>query len=326
MAKSFRIAIVSDIHYAAAAERAFCADYNYRKEIKNPVAQIVAKLFHHFIWLRKHGAHNHLLDFFLKVAASCDVIIANGDFATNARSLGMSDDAAFAGAQECLERLRSCGAGAFYATLGDHELGKTGMFTGRGGMSLASWQRAVNGLGLEPFWRVQLGNYVLLGVTSSLIALPTFMGELRAEEIPEWERLRKIHLQTICDAFARVKPEQRVLLFCHDPTALPFLGREAIIREKLSHVEQTIIGHLHSNLVLRGSRVLAGLPTIPFFGNGVRRTSAALGAAQFWKPFHVRLCPSLTGIQLLKDGGFLTAELDADASRPALFKFHRIRW
>jgi hypothetical protein len=52
--------------------------------------------------------------------------------------------------------------------------------------------------------------------------------------------------------------------------------------------------------------------------------STALGEARHWKPFRVRLCPSLSGIELLKDGGFLTAELDADARQPAKFHLHRI--
>jgi len=57
-------------------------------------------------------------------------------------------------------------------------------------------------------------------------------------------------------AFAALQPQQRVLFFCHDPTALPFLWREDIVRGKLAHVEQTIIGHLHSNLFLRKSKLL----------------------------------------------------------------------
>ena len=48
--------------------------------------------------------------------------------------------------------------------------------------------------------------------------------------------------------------------------------------------------------------------------------SAALVA-----PFRVRLRPSLAGIELLKDGGVLTAELDPEAQQPARFHFHRLR-
>jgi hypothetical protein len=50
--------------------------------------------------------------------------------------------------------------------------------------------------------------------------------------------------------------------------------------------------------------------------------SAALHEARYWKPFNVRLCPSLAGIELLKDGGYYTAELDAEARQPAWFRFH----
>ena len=323
---SFHIAIVSDIHYAAAAERARCARHEQWQRVKNPAARTAGRLFHYFIWLRHHGAHNHRLDQFLQAVGQPDAVIANGDFANDTHSLGVSDAATFASAAECLGRLRHAFAGKFFATLGDHDLGKSGMFASPGITSLASWQRAVDGLRLEPFWRVQLGNYVLLGVTSSLIALPVFQSDLLANEIGAWEQLRNQHLQSIRAAFARLQPDERVLLFCHDPTALPFLGREPLIQAKLAQVEQTIIGHLHSHLILRTSRVLAGMPTISFLGNGVKRLSAALGQARRWQPFHVRLCPSLTGIQLLKDGGYLTAELDAHARRPARFEFHHLPW
>jgi hypothetical protein len=39
----------------------------------------------------------------------------------------------------------------------------------------------------------------------------------------------------------------------------------------------------------------------------------------------VRLCPSLAGIELLKDGGYYTVELDEAAQRPAQFEFHRLK-
>ncbi|HEX4342375.1 MAG TPA: hypothetical protein VH255_03235, partial [Verrucomicrobiae bacterium] len=132
--------------------------------------------------------------------------------------------------------------------------------------------------------------------------------------------------QQIRDAFTNLQPDERLLLFCHDPTALPFLWREEIVRKKISQVEQTILGHLHTNLVLRTGHIIAGFPTIKFLGKGAQKISAALGQARQWRPFHVRLCPALTGIQMLKDGGFLTADLAADASRPAKFELHPIKW
>jgi hypothetical protein len=47
-----------------------------------------------------------------------------------------------------------------------------------------------------------------------------------------------------------------------------------------------------------------------------------LRQARDWKPFNVRLCPALSGIQLRNDGGFLSMELDSEARQPALVRFH----
>jgi len=191
-------------------------------------------------------------------------------------------------------------------------------------MRLASYRRAKEDLSLEPFWQVELGRYVLIGLTSSLVALPVYAPDTLADEMAEWERLRGEHLAAIGQAFSKVKPGQRILLFCHDPTALPFLWREPAVFDKLAQIEQTVIGHLHTNLVLWKSRMLAGMPPIRFLGHAARRMSTALQEARHWKPFHVRLCPALAGVELLKDGGFCTLTLHADAARPLDFKTHRI--
>ena len=180
-------------------------------------------------------------------------------------------------------------------------------------------------LGLRAFWKLELGNYVLLGVVSSLVALPVFGPDVLPEERSAWETLREQHFSEIRAAFAALQPQQRVLLFCHDPTALPFLWRDDVVRNKLTHVEWTIIGHLHSNLFLWKSKLLAGMPVIRFLGHSIHRMSTGLNEARLWRHFHVRLCPSLAGIELLKDGGYLTAELDAEAQQPGRFRFHRLR-
>ncbi len=322
--ETFRIGILSDIHYAAAAEQARGNDFEYRA-IKNPVRRATISAFLRFVWMHNPLGQNHLLEKFLAEAGQFDFVVANGDYSCNSTFVGVSDAAARESARQCLTKLREKFPNRFQAAFGDHELGKLSTFTGKGGMRLESWRRATSDLQLEPFWRVELGKYVLMGIVSSLVALPVFEPDLLPKERAEWEKLRGAHLQEIRRAFAALKPDQRVLLFCHDPTALPFLGRDEIIRSKIAQIEQTIIGHLHSNLVLWKSRLLAGLPTIHFLGNAGRRMSTALGRAKEWKPFRVRLCPALAGIELLKDGGYLTAELAADASRPARFEFHRIK-
>ena len=76
------------------------------------------------------------------------------------------------------------------------------------------------------------------------------------------------------------------------------------------------------NLILWKSRFLAGMPVIRFMGSTARRLSAALAEGRHWRPFNIKLCPAIAGIQLLKDGGYLTLTLDSEARRPAEFQFH----
>ncbi|MCX6925127.1 MAG: hypothetical protein NT154_18225 [Verrucomicrobia bacterium] len=317
------LGILSDIHYACAAEQARGDDYELRG-IPNPVVRILAHLYRHYIWLRQPLRKNYLLDQFLEHAAAFDYVIANGDYSCNSAFVGLSDDAACQSARECVEKLRQRFGANLRTTFGDHELGKLSMFGGNGGMRLASWRRAQEEVGLQPFWRLEIGSYVLLGIVSTLLALPVFYPDMLPAERPEWERLRAEHLAEIRRAFEALQPGQRVLLFLHDPTALPFLWREESVRAKLSQIEQTTIGHLHTNLVLWKSRLLAGMPPIRFLGHTVERMSIALSQARYWRPFHVRLCPSLAGVELLKDGGYCTLELDPEARRPASFRFHHL--
>jgi hypothetical protein len=279
-------------------------------------------LFRDFIWLRDPMGQNHLLDTFLERSAQWDLVIANGDYSCNSINVGVSDDAACQSVRECLGKLRQHFGARLRANYGDHELGKVSFVGGRGGMRLASWRRASQELGLEPFWRVEVGKYVLLGMVSSLVALPVYEPDTLPTERPEWERLREEHLAQIRRVFSSLQADQKVLLFCHDPSALPFLWREPEVQARTPQIEQTIIGHLHTNLVLWKSRWLAGMPQIRFMGHTAGRLSTALREARNWRPFNVRLCPALAGIELLHDGGYLTAELDAEANRPARFQFH----
>jgi len=317
------IGVVSDIHYASAAERARGNDYEFRA-IDNILLRLFVRMHRRFIWLREPLNQNHLLERFLNEAGAFDHVIANGDYSCNTAFVGMSDDAACQSARECLERLRQKFGDRLRANFGDHELGKVSFFGGQGGMRLSSWQRARDELGLERFWELEIGRYVLMGVVSSLIALPVFEPDTLPEERPEWERLRTEHLAEIREAFAKLDPGKRVILFCHDPTALPFLWREEKVRGRLSQIEQTIIGHLHSPFILWQSRLLAGMPRIGFLGHTAKRLSTALREARHWKPFNVRLCPALAGIELLKDGGYLSIELNPDGGRPARFQSHRL--
>ena len=319
MSSSYRIAVLSDIHYAAAGEQARGDDYETR-DITNPVARRLLRAFRDYVWLRQPLRQNHLLDRFLDQVGEADCVVANGDYTCDSAFQGVADDAACESVRTCLGRLRARFGDRFHPTFGDHELGKKNFRGDRGNMQLASFDRAVGELGLRPLWQTDLGRWRLIGVTSSLIAFPHFAADARAEELPRWHTLREAHLAEIRAVFAALPADRRVLLFCHDPTALPYLAREPVISARFGQIAQTVIGHLHTPLVLWKSRLLAGMPQINFLGHTVRKMSGALHEARLWRPFRVRLCPALAGTELLKDGGFLTAVLGDEAE----FEFHSI--
>lgn len=324
MSATATVLIVSDIHHAGAAERQR-QGYEIACAPNWPVRQFV-RAYRGYVWLRDPLGNGRFIDAFLQRSGPADFVIANGDYSADSRFVGVSDNAAFASAEECLAKLRTRFGERLHATIGDHELGKMSLVGGHGGLRLASWPRTTGGLGLRPFWQHEWGSYVFMGVTSTLLALPIYAREMQPAERAEWESLRAAHVEEVRAAFARLGPHQRVLLFCHDPTALSFLARVREVTDRLAQIEATIIGHLHSELILRMGRVLSGMPAIPFLGVSVRRMSTALNEAKLWRPFNVRLCPSLTGIQLLKDGGWLTVELDSEARHPAKFRFHPLPW
>jgi hypothetical protein len=320
MSQSRTLAIVSDIHYASAAEQARGAHYELRGISNLWVRRFVA-YYRYWVWQRYPFARNHLVDQFV-ANSSAEYLVANGDYSCDSGFVGVSDDAACQSAWECLDKLRRKFGGNFRAVFGDHELGKVSFVGRQGGMRLASWLRAREELGLQPFWRLDIGRYVLLGVTSSLIALPVFEPDTLPAEREKWYQLREEHFLEIRRALLTLEPSQSVLLFCHDPTALPFLWHDQEIRSRIPQIEHTVIGHLHSNVVFWKSRLLAGMPRIGFLGHTTKRLSAALREAKYWKPFNVRLCPALAGIELTKGAGYLTVELDpSPVGRPAKFRY-----
>ncbi|NBR87466.1 MAG: hypothetical protein EB141_10015 [Verrucomicrobia bacterium] len=321
---SATVLIVSDIHHAGPAEQAR-RGYELACAPNWPVRQLIAA-YRGYYWLRDPLGNSRFFNAFLQRAGAADFVVANGDYSADSAFIGVADDAACASANECLSQMRARFGERLHATIGDHELGKTSLVGGKGGLRLASWERTVGELALRPCWQFAWGRYVFIGVTSTLLALPLLLREAPADEHPAWRKLRAEHLATVRTVFASLSPDQRVLLFCHDPTALPFLAELPEVQARLGQIEATVIGHLHSELILRKSRLLAGLPPIRWCGVSVARMSTALHRAKIWKSFNVRLCPSLTGIQLLKDGGWLTAQLDAEARTPAKFKFHPLPW
>jgi hypothetical protein len=236
----------------------------------------------------------------------------------------LSDSAARQSAEECLGKLRGRLGERCVAVIGDHELGKSSLAGNRGGMRLESWKITTQDLKVAPVWERRLADHVLIGVTSTMIALDVYEADALPEEIREWHRLRAEHMQQLREIFERVTASERIILFCHDPTALPFLAQESFVQRRLAQIERTVIGHLHTPLVIWKTRMLAGLPPIHFMGRGIRRISRGLNRARAWKPFKVLLCPSLSGSQVLKDGGYY--EMNLTPGAPAEFIRHRLKW
>jgi hypothetical protein len=315
------VAIVSDVHYAGTAERVRGNDYELRA-IRQPIRRAAVQLYRHLIWMRHPLDHAPQLDRFLAETGDADYLVGNGDYSCNTGFIGVSDPAAAESIAECLGKLRGKFGDRARFTMGDHELGKLAFLSSAGGMRLASWRRATETFGVQPFWQLNIGRYALIGVTSSLLTLPANQSETLPDEWPEWLKLREAHLQEIRHAFDALPPDQRVILFCHDPTALSFLWREESVRRRLPQIEQTVIGHLHTNLILWKSRLLSGIPPIRFLGHFVKKFTSALHEANHWWPFNVRLCPAISGIELLNDGGYYTMEIDPAANVPAKFIFH----
>lgn len=318
-----RIVILSDIHYAGPREQAHGADFEFAGAAPS-LGRSLVRLYRHHIWMRDPLAHNSQLTRFLERAGPADLVVANGDYTCDVAGLGVSDDEACESVQLCLDPLRQRFGDRFHAVMGDHELGKVSLLGDHGGLRLASWERAINDCGLRPYWRIELGHHILVGVTSTLVALPAFRRDALEAEWPEWERLREAHLAEIRAAFDDLRPGQRLVLFCHDPTALPYLWRESVVRAHCEQIAVTVIGHLHTRLLLWKSRVLAGLPPVHRFGVSLRRITTALHEARHWKAFNVCLCPSLAGIELFRRGGFLTLDLDETRGVPARVEVHSI--
>ncbi len=72
------------------------------------------------------------------------------------------------------------------------------------GKAECGWQAGIaprRQLGLKPFWKFAIGRYLLIGVSSPLIALPANQPDTLPEEWPEWQQLREAHLAEIRAAF-----------------------------------------------------------------------------------------------------------------------------
>lgn len=325
MGEPLKLLVVSDIHYAGPQEQTRTG-YEGRTA-SNTVQRFFLQLYRDNLWLKNPLGHNHFLDWFFELCGEADLVVANGDYSCDSAFIGLADDAAFESAEICLSKLRKRFGAKLRETYGDHELGKKSLVGGVGGLRVEAFKRCRDRLKLKPFWKLQRGAYVIMGVTSTLIALEAMIGEAPVEEREEWRGLREKHIEEIDQAFQELERGQRVILFCHDPTALPFLAQIHSVRSQWGRIEQTVLGHLHSQFILDTAHRIGGItPEVNFAGVTISRITRALRKVKSWEPFKVVLCPSPTGVQLFKDGGFLTVELDSEDPKPLAWRVHPIPW
>jgi hypothetical protein len=316
--------VLSDVHRSGAREqerRGFDS-----RAVSSPLLRTFQRVYRRHVWLDDAMAHNHLLGAILRRVPDPQFVVANGDFTLDTAFVGVSDDPAFESAAEALGELRAAYGSRLRCTIGDHDLGKKSFVGGAGGVRRRSLERCESDLGLPRFWYADFPGWRWIGMTSTLAAWPVFRPETLPEEIGWWESAHARHLAEIDSLFTDANAAGlQTVLFCHDPTALPFLRQLPGVRAALPRIGATVIGHLHTRLVLRMARLLAGIPRVEWAGHSIRRYTAALNQARCWREFRVTLCPSPTGIELLKDGGFLTSEW------PPLrgivqFQAHRLPW
>ena len=315
--------VVSDLHRAGARERER-RGFDERV-VPGRMARWLARAYRRHVWLADPMAHNHRLGEILAREPGATRVVANGDFTLDTAFVGVSDDAALESAAEALAELRAHGA-AVRGVIGDHELGKKSLVGNAGGPRWRSLERCESELGLPRLWHEDFPGWRWIGVTSTLAAWPVFRPEALAGERDRWDGAHEAHLRGIDALFSGATREgRRVVLFCHDPTALPFLARLDGVRGALPRLGATVIGHLHTPWVLRVGRALAGVPRVSWAGHTVRRYSGALREARCWSAFRVVLCPSPTGIQMFKDGGYLSGAWPPEGEAVHL-EYRRLAW
>ncbi len=242
-----------------------------------------------------------------------DWVIANGDYGGDHGGVGVSDDATFESAHGVIRAIRRRFRDRCRFVFGDHDLGKYSTLLRGGGIRLSSLERGEKRLGIPSFWHEVDEDFHLIGVNSSLFTLDQFLPEALVHEIPEWERRRTRHHEEVSQAFSSLPARARVLLFCHDPSALHTLSHLPAVRERLGQVERTIIGHLHSPGLLQLARLLprkpgAWRPRYPV----ARIIAHGLEGVQSWAQFRPVVCPSTFGTGHHIRGGLLFIEKGSD--------------
>ena len=316
--RPMRIAVISDFHVMGPQERASAdASFEALRTDPHPVRRGLRRSLHR-VRRRFWNAHPEWREeAFLKALSHVrefdpDWVIANGDYGGDHGGVGVSDEATFESAAGVIRAIRRRFRNQCRFIFGDHDLGKYSTLLRGGGIRLRSLQLGEEQLGIPSFWHEQDEDTHLIGVNSSLFTLDQFRPEALVHEIPEWEKRRAHHHHEVSEAFRHLPSRARVLLFCHDPSALHVLSQLPAVRNRLGQIERTVIGHLHSPGLLQLARLLPRTPGGWKPRYPVARIIAqGLEGVNSWAQFRPVVCPSTFGTGHHIRGGLLFIERDA---------------
>jgi hypothetical protein len=322
-----RIAVISDVHVLGPTELARAEEsVLLMSRMEDPLRRVWRKGLYRVrrrFW-NTHPAWRQTA--FLRALDKVDEfdpewVIANGDYGGDYGGVGLSNDATFESVSGVIDLIRRRFQGRSRFIFGDHDLGKYSTVLREGGIRLHSLERGEKKLGIPSFWHEADDEYHLIGVNSSLFTLDLFLPEALAEEIPEWRRRREEHIEHVSRAFDGLPEDARVLLFCHDPSALTALSQIPVVVRRMRHIEMTVIGHLHSPFLLKVARWMprkkGWRPKYPV----ARIIAHGLEGARSWELFHPVVCPSTFGTGHHLAGGLLFIERDPDTRRLVTRRF-----
>lgn len=316
-----RIAVISDLHVLGPLETERSRRITQDLAVDRPFAHRAwsrgLQRVRRRLWNRRaderDACFHHALDEMALLHP--DWIVANGDFSGDTGGVGLDDPHVFESVERVADLLRRTFPDRCLFVFGDHELGKHSTELKRGGIRLASLRRGEEDLGFHSFWHRVEDRVHLIGVNSSLLSLSLFLPEARPTEIPAWQERRARHLAEIREAFTRIPPADRILLFCHDPSALGELAGLPEVRDRIGQIARTVVGHLHIPALLPITRWIGRLPSHNPRYPVARIIAHGAKSSRTWDQFRPVVCPAAFGLGHVLRGGFLHLDVLPDRIR-----------
>ena len=308
-----RLAILSDLHVLGPGEQQETSEYirtlgHEGTHLKRHVRRSLNHLRNHFWHSHPEARTECFIEALQQVHAyNPDWVVVNGDYAGDHVGVGLSDDHTFESTHHAVSLIRGVFPGRTIFNFGDHDVGKYNTLRRCGGIRLESLDRGEQ-LGLQSFWQLEVGDYMLIGVNSSLITLELYLPEALEQEKTTWHALRLQHLDHIRKTFAKLPDNTKVVLFCHDPAAITWLNKIPEVRAVRDRIRCTVIGHLHSPFLLKWTQWMRHLPILKTTYPIARIVSQGATGAKTWTSYRPVVCPSTYGIGNHVSGGVLFIE------------------